>query len=235
MFTNEFEVKCGSAKQSNAERASELAKAERMNNLAKAVRSGDADSFDELYTLAFSKAVAVAKKKGARGEQVFDIAQTAMMRLYRDISKVDYVSAWVATVVSRLVIDMSRKKSYSCEVYELDAPYNADDDDSYPNGNPNVVVDFRPAVNPEAALFREAEREAVLDVLSLLPVQQRKALYLSFVEQKKQDEIAGILGISRSTVAAHIRMGKVNFRREMTTRYDVSLFGIETAYELKAA
>jgi DNA-directed RNA polymerase specialized sigma24 family protein len=71
--------------------------------------------------------------------------------------------------------------------------------------------------------------------LSLLPVQQRKALYLSFVEQKKQDEIAGLLGISRSTVAAHIRTGKANFRREISTRLDVSLFGIETAYELKAA
>lgn len=226
MFTNEFEVKCGSAKQSNAER---------MNVLAKAVRLGDADSFNELYTLAFSKAVAVAKKKGAKGEQVFDIAQTAMMRLYRDIAKVDYVSAWVTTVVSRLVIDMSRKKSYSCEVYELDAPYRVGDDDSSPSDDSKAVVDFRLAVNPEASLFREAEREAVMEVLSLLPVQQRKALYLSFVEQKKQDEIAGILGISRSTVAAHIRTGKANFRREIAARLDVSLFGIETAYELKAA
>lgn len=226
MFTNEFEVKCGSAKQSNAER---------MNVLAKAVRLGDADSFNELYTLAFSKAVAVAKKKGAKGEQVFDIVQTAMMRLYRDIAKVDYVSAWVTTVVSRLVIDMSRKKSYSCEVYELDAPYRVGDDDSSPSDDSKAVVDFRLAVNPEASLFREAEREAVMEVLSLLPVQQRKALYLSFVEQKKQDEIAGILGISRSTVAAHIRTGKANFRREISARLDVSLFGIETAYELKAA
>jgi RNA polymerase sigma factor (sigma-70 family) len=98
-----------------------------------------------------------------------------------------------------------------------------------------VVVDFRVAANPEASLFREAERETVMEVLSLLPVQQRKALYLSFVEQKKQDEIAGLLGISRSTVAAHIRTGKANFRREISARLDVSLFGIETAYELKAA
>jgi RNA polymerase sigma factor (sigma-70 family) len=226
MFTNEFEVKCGSAKQSDAER---------MNVLAKAVRMGDADSFNELYTLAFSKAKAVAKKKGARGEEVFDIAQTAMIRLYRDIAKVDYVSTWVTTVVSRLVIDMSRKKSYSCEVYELDAPCRVDDDDSCPSDNSKVVVDFRVAANPEASLFREAERETVMEVLSLLPVQQRKALYLSFVEQKKQDEIAGVLGISRSTVAAHIRMGKANFRREFAAHYDVSLFGIKAAYGLEAA
>ena len=226
MFTNEFEVKCGGAKQSNAER---------MNVLAKAVRLGDADSFDELYNLAFAKAEAVAIAKGAKGDQVFDIAQTAMMRLHRDIAKVDYVSAWVATVVSRLVIDMSRKKSRSCEVYELDAPCRVGNEDSCPSDNSKVVVDSRLAVNPEASLIREAEREAVMKVLSLLPVQQSKALYLAFVEQKKQDEIAGILGISRSTVAAHIRTGKVNFRREIAARYDVSLFGIETAYELKAA
>lgn len=226
MFTNEFEVKCGSVKQSNAER---------MNVLAKAVRSGDADSFDELYTLAFHKAKAVAKAKGVKGDQAFDIAQTAMMRLYRDIAKVDYVSAWVTTVVSRLVIDMSRKKSRSCEVYGLDASCRVGNEDSYPSDNSKVVVDTRLAANPEASLLREAEREAVMEVLSLLPVQQSKALYLSFVEQKKQDEIAGILGISRSTVAAHIRTGKANFRREYSARSDVSLFGLETAYELKAA
>ena len=77
--------------------------------------------------------------------------------------------------------------------------------------------------------------DAVMQILTLLPDQQRKALYLSFVEQKKQDEIAGVLGISRSTVAAHIRMGKANFRREFAAHYDVSLFGIKAAYGLEAA
>ena len=226
MFSNELEVKCGGAKQSDAER---------MNELAKAVRSGDIESFDELYRLASSKAKYIAWKKGARKEQLFDIVQEAMLRLYRDIAKVDYVSAWLSTVVARLVIDAFRKDSNSCEQHQSNAQKEDADGKIRSNGSSKEVVDNRIAVNPEAAFEKAAVSDAVLQILTLLPDQQRKALYLSFVEQKKQDEIAGVLGISRSTVAAHIRMGKANFRREFAAHYDVSLFGIKAAYGLEAA
>ena len=109
MFTNEVEVKCGGAKQSDAER---------MNELAKAVRSGNIESFDELYRLAYSKAKFIAWKKGAQKEQIFDIAQEAMLRLYRDIAKVEHVSTWLSTVVTRLAIDAFRKDSNSCEQHK---------------------------------------------------------------------------------------------------------------------
>ena len=226
MFTNEFAVKCGSAKQT---------KAERMNELAKAIRSGNAESFAELYELAFSTAVTIAKRNGAMQEQAEDIAQEAMMRLYRDIDKVDSVFAWVSTVVSRRMIDASRKKSNSYEVYELDAPLDNCLGDSHSKQKSEVVADLRVSVNPDAVLERAATREAVQQILALLPDQQRKVLYLYHIKRQKQNVIAGVLGISRSTVAAHIRKGEANFRREFAAHYDVSLYGVQSAYELEAA
>ena len=55
--------------------------ADRMNELAAAVRSGNIESFDELYNLGLHKAISIAMKKGATQEEAFDIAQDAMMKL----------------------------------------------------------------------------------------------------------------------------------------------------------
>ena len=53
MFTNEFEVKCGGAKQT---------KANRMDELGRAVRSGNVECMDELFELASSYAFRIAKR-----------------------------------------------------------------------------------------------------------------------------------------------------------------------------
>ena len=73
MFTNEFEVKCGGAKQTNAKR---------MNELGRAVRSGNVDCMDELFELARSYAIFLAKKNGANQDNAEDIAQEAMLQLF---------------------------------------------------------------------------------------------------------------------------------------------------------
>ena len=41
--------------------------------------------------------------------------------------------------------------------------------------------------------------------------------------------------ISRSAVAGNFRKGKANFHREFTARFDLTLFGYKSAYELEAA
>ena len=227
MFTNEFTDKCGSVKQT---------KAGRMNQLAEAVRSGNAESFAELYELAFSTAVSIAKRYDLIQGQAEDIAQEAMMRLYRDINSIESVYAWVCTVARHLATDASRKeKSTSYEVFELDAPMDGCQGDTHSKQKSEVVADLRVSVNPDAVLDRIAIREAVQQILALLPDQQRKVLYLYHIKRQKQNVIAGLLGISRSTVAAHIRKGEASFRREFAAHYDVSLYGVQSAYELEAA
>ena len=140
---------CGGVKQT---------KADRMNALVKSVRSGDIESFDELYTLATPKAISIAMSRGATQDQASDIAQEAMMRLYRDIDKVDSVSSWLSVVVSHMVIDASRKKSNYYEVYELDAPMDDCMGDSNSKQRSEMVADMRIEANPEA-LPGDGERD----------------------------------------------------------------------------
>ena len=61
--------------------------ADRMNELAKSVRSGNIESFDALYKLAYGKAFYIASKEEETRDQADDIAQEAMIRLYQNIDK----------------------------------------------------------------------------------------------------------------------------------------------------
>ena len=215
---------CGGTKQT---------KANRMNELAQAVRSGNVECMDELFELASSFALSIARGMVSRQEDAEDIAQEAMVRLYRNIDTVDAVSSWVKTTVRNLVIDASRKKSNSYEVYELDAPMDNCMGDSISKQRSEMVADMRIEANPEALLESVATRDAFQHVLALLSDNHQKVIRYALIEQKKQDEIASIMGIRRSTVAVHLKNAKAAFRKEFAAHYDVSLFGLKSAYELE--
>lgn len=231
MFANEVIVECGNAKKSNAER---------MNELAAAYRAGDLEKYVELHELASAKAMQIARSKGLPVRYAEEIANEASFRLYDNIEKVKHVSSWLTRVVTNMVTDTRRKKSFSCEVVESDLAVNDDDtmdsETRLAKANRNrEEEDTRPEVNPEAAAFLVAERESLRSTLTTLPTQQRKVLFLRFLKEKSEKEIAEILGISRSTVAAHCRVGKMNLRKAVISSVDgLSFFGIEDSYELAA-
>lgn len=219
---------CGGTKQ---------AKADRMNELANSVRSGNIESFDELYNLASPKAISIAIKMGATEDQAFDIAQEAMLRLYRNIEKVYAVSSWLNTTVSRMVIDKYRQnlKKKEFEVYELDAPMDNSEGNSKLKSE--TIADTRISVNPDAQLESiikaEILKEAFPLILPMLSDRHQTIIRYALIERKQQDEIADIMKISRSTVAVHLKNAKASFRKKFAAHYDLELFGLKSAYELE--
>ena len=211
--------------------------ADRMNELAAAVRSGNIESFDELYNLGLHKAISIAMKKGTTQEEAFDIAQDAMMKLYRDIDTVYAVSTWLDTTVTRKVIDAFRKKAKIPAMCELDAPMDNSKGDSHSMLRSETVADTRTWVNPEAVIERDVKAEVLKDalphIMSLLSDKHQEVIRYALIENKKQDEIASLMGISRSTVAVHLRNARIRFQKEFAKHYDVSLFGLKSAYELE--
>lgn len=215
--------------------------ADRMNELAAAVRSGNIESFDELYNLGLHKAISIAMKKGVTEEEAFDIAQNTMMKLYRNIDKVDAVSTWINTTVTRNVIDVFRKKEKAKKkgfiVLELDAPMDNGMGDSHSILRSETVADTSTWVNPEAVLVRDVKAKVLKDalphIMSLLSDRQQEVIRYALIENKSQDEIAILMGISRSTVAVHLGNARKRFQKEFAKYYDVSLFGLKSAYELE--
>ena len=220
-------VNSGSVKQTTADR---------MNELAKSVRSGNIESFDALYNLAYDKAFYIASKEEETRDQADDIAQEAMIRLYQNIDKVEYVATWLNRTVTNIVIDVKRKKE-SLPILEFDAPKVNAKSDAPSLLLSETVGDKSVWVNPEDVLERDIKEEilknALPHILSLLSDRHQKVIRYSLIEHKKQSEIAILMGISRSTVAVHLRNATARFQKEFTAHYDVSLFGLQSAYELE--
>ncbi len=220
MFTNEFEVKCGGAKQT---------KANRMDELGRAVRSGNVDCMDELFELASSFAISIARRKVSRQEDAEDIAQEAMLQLFKDINKVDTISKWLNRVVSTKAANAFNKEKSPYKMCSLDAQLNNSTDDSLLLSE--VIVDLQSSEFSEVYLTRYA----VQQILALMPKRQQEVLYLRFIKLYEHDDIAGMLGISSSAVRGSFSKGQKNFRKEFSSRYDLNLFGLKSAYELGAA
>lgn len=212
-------------------------KADRMNELAMSVRSGNIESFDALYKLAYNKAVHFATENGATVDQADDIAQEAMIRLYNNIDKVDYVVTWLHTTVKRMAIDEFRKKENLPEMCEFDAPKKNANSDARPLLLSETIGDKSIWVNPEDVFERDSKEATLKDalpyILSLLSNRHQTVIRYALIENKKQSEIASIMGISRSTVAVTLRNATARFQKEFAAHYDVTLFGLQSAYELE--
>ena len=224
---NKNNVNSGSTKQTTADR---------MNELAKSVRSGNIESFDALYKLAYGKAFYIASKEEETRDQADDIAQEAMIRLYQNIDKVEYVTTWLYRTVSNMVTDAKRKKE-SLPVLEFDAPKVNAKSDAPSLLLSETVGDKSVWVNPEAVLERDSKEEILKDalphILSLLSDRHQEVICYALIDKKKQSEIASIMGISRSTVAVTLRNATARFQKEFAAHYDVALFGLQSAYELE--
>lgn len=221
-------VNSGSVKQTTADR---------MNELAKSVRAGNIESFDELYVLAHRKAVSIAAMSEVTKNQADEIAQEAMIRLYRNIDKVEYVTTWLYRTVKRMVYDANRKKESLPQILEFDAPKTNAKSDASPLLLSETVGDKSVWVNPEDVLERDSKEELLKDalphILSLLSDRHQEVIRYALIEKKKQSEIASIMGISRSTVAVTLRNATARFQKEFAAHYDVALFGLQSAYELE--
>lgn len=226
MLTNEIVAGCGKTNRSRAVR---------MNELSAAIRSGDTEKVDSLYQLAREAAACVIRCDGtipkSVGEEMVD---ETMLRLFESANTPEYVASWIRKVVTNQIIDYKRLKS-TTSVESATIKKEALSDPADEGLEIFAVYSDDPVDTTSNAALRNCTREVVQSVLRLLPDQQRVVLMLSSLDMYTQEEIAARLGLSRSTVAAHLRAGKANFRREFCARYDIADFGFATTRKLTAA
>jgi RNA polymerase sigma-70 factor (ECF subfamily) len=161
----------------------------------------DRSAFAELFNHFAPRVKAFIRRKGASDSQAEEIAQEAMLAVWRKAQLFDPAASgaatWIFTIARNLRIDAIRRESRggAIRVDEVEAEYQVDE---------TPAADERMAAGQSEARLREA--------LSTLPREQLKVIEMSFFEEKAHSEIAETLRIPLGTVKSRARLAMKRLR-----------------------
>ena len=164
-------------------------------------RSEDRTAFAELFNHFAPRVKGFLRKGGASDAQAEEVAQEAMLAVWRKARLFDPdvsgAATWIFTIARNLRIDAIRRENRggSFRVDEIEAEYEVDD---APPADERMV-----AAQSEARL-----REA----MSTLPSEQLKVIEMSFFEDRAHSEIAEALRIPLGTVKSRVRLAMKRLR-----------------------
>ena len=179
---------------------------EEMSELVRAAAvDGDRQAFAVLFKHYAPRVTTYLVRGGTPAATAEELAQEAMVLLWRKAASFDparaAVSTWVFTIARNLRIDRHRRSGSA-------GLETADDD---------IAVDLDehadPADSPEDTLDALQRERAVRAALSRLAPAQARVLHLSFFAETPHAEIARDLGLPLGTVKSRIRLALQNLRR----------------------
>lgn len=174
---------------------------DRLAGLIEAVaRTGDRIAFAELYRHFAPRLKSFVMRAGTSAEQAEELAQEAMVSVWRRASTFDRgraaASTWVFTIVRNKRIDSLRR---------LKRPQI--DSDEYVA----TLMDGAPPDADTAAIAGEWQRR-LAGSIEALPSEQRQVLEKAFYEDKTHSDIAGELRLPLGTVKSRIRLALQRLR-----------------------
>ncbi|WP_256096712.1 RNA polymerase sigma factor [Streptomyces agglomeratus] len=147
-----------------------------------ASRSPEIGEFEQFYREFMPRLVSYLGLSGGNSHLASEMAQEAMIELYKNWSTIENPKAWAFTVARRILFREKRKSSYVKEVLT--------------------------AIDPEVAIPSKADEftdsEYIWKALRELPSRQKQALSLK-LQGFSTDEIAAFLDINSNTVRSSIR------------------------------
>ena len=159
----------------------------------------DKEAFAQLFDHFAPRIKAMLMRTGTAAEVAEDLAQDAMLTLWRKADFFDpsraSVAAWVFTIARNLRIDVARR--------ERRARLHA------------VLENIEPEAQQQPdQIVSLAEREQKVRLaMQQLPAEQAEVVKLSFVEGKAHGDIATCLGIPLGTVKSRLRLAMGRLRQ----------------------
>ena len=170
-----------------------------LNALLVAVgRTRDRTAFASLFTHFAPRLKSYLMRLGAGSGQAEDLAQEAMLILWRKADQFDPAKAaaatWAFTIARNLRVDALRREKRP----EIDA------------SDPALVADDAPQADD--AIARTQEDAKLRDALTELPREQIEVVELSFFADKPHSVIASELGLPLGTVKSRLRLAMARLR-----------------------
>lgn len=155
------------------------------------IATGDRSSFSDLFMLYAPKVKAYMRKMGATDAAAEDLAQEALLRVWRNAGQFDAargnVAAWIFTIARNAYIDAARKERHPSDLQEQPQ---------------------RPAAHtPEEALLARDRIQRTQRALSELSTSQGRVCEAVLLGGSSLRHAAERLGLSLPTAKSHLRRG----------------------------
>jgi RNA polymerase sigma-70 factor, ECF subfamily len=161
----------------------------------------DRTAFTALFEFYAPRIKAMLMRTGATADAAEDIAQEALVAVWRKSAYFDparaSASAWVYTIARNLRIDRLRKEKRAT----LYAPYE--------------MIEGEEPERPDGALDASERQERVRAALDELPPEQVRVLQLSFFEGRPHGDIAALLELPLGTVKSRLRLAMTRLRNAL--------------------
>ena len=170
--------------------------------LIKLAKNGDIEAFEKLVNVYQSKVYNLAYKMFGNPEDASDLAQEALIKIYRNIStfkEESQFSTWIYRIAYNLYVDELRKRK-KVDVQSIDEQY----DDS--SESKITIIDNRPT--PEQSLENKEKTEIIHNAIDKLSAEHKSAIILRDIDGHTYDEIAIIQSCSLGTVKSRINRAR---------------------------
>ncbi len=161
----------------------------------------DRSAFASLFGHFAPRIKSLLMRGGASSELAEDLAQEAMISVWRKASYFDparaSASTWIFTIARNLRIDIARRKRRE-EVYAV-----------------LETVEPEAPEQPDEILGASQREARVREALKILPPDQMEVVRLAFVEGMSQSEIAEALGLPLGTVKSRTRLAMARLRQKL--------------------
>ncbi len=158
---------------------------------------GDREAFAELFNHFAPRVKSYLLRLGARSETAEELAQEALLTVWRRAAAFDphraAASTWIFTIARNLRIDLLRREGRR-------APME-DPSDAPPDPTP-----------PDRALSALQDEGRIAAALASLPAEQAQVIRLAFFSDKPHSEIAADLSLPLGTVKSRLRLAMARLR-----------------------
>jgi len=167
--------------------------------------SRDRQAFEDLYRHFAPRLKAYGMRAGADAITAEELAQEAMIMVWRKAASFDRrkatVSTWLFTIVRNKRIDLLRRQNRP----DIEAE--------------DMLAMIEPDMAQDDAAIAKQNDSVVRESLNTLPEDQKTVLAMAFFEEKSHSQIAEDLGLPLGTVKSRIRLAmnrlKVRLGREL--------------------
>ena len=147
---------------------------------------GDTGEFESFYAREYSWAVRLAVGLTGDGGAAEELVQDTFIRIRPRLGSIEHPHAYLRTAVANAATSWARRATLERRSRQA----------ANHEWVPSHLIEFR-------------------DVLSRLPVKQRVAIVLRYLEDLDDDEIAAVLACRRATVRSLVHRGLANLREEL--------------------